>query len=175
MKFLLFLADFLIPFVIFYILLYGMLQGIDVYGSFLSGVKEGLKIVVGIAPTLIALMVSVGVFRTSGALDFLCSLLKPVCDPLSVPVDLLPVFVVRLFSSSAATGFLLDLFKEYGPDSEIGMMASIMMCCTETVLYTITVYYMSVDIKKTRWTLPGALFASLAGAAASIVITRMMS
>ena len=84
---------------------------------------------------------------------------------------MIPVFIVRIFSSSAAVSFVLDIFKEFGPDSSIGMMVSIMMSCTETVIYTITIYYMSIQIKKTRWTLPGALCATVAGAVASVIIT----
>ena len=86
----------------------------------------------------------------------------------------LPVFLVRIFSSSAATSFVLDIFKEYGPDSSIGTMVSIMMSCTETVIYTMTIYYMSVKVTKTRWTLPGAMFATIAGTIASVVITGMI-
>ena len=69
---------------------------------------------------------------------------------------------------------VLDIFKEYGPDSRLGMIVSIMMSCTETVIYTITIYYMSVNIKKTRWTLPGAMFATIAGAVASVAITELI-
>ena len=88
-----------------------------------------------------------------------------------IPAEIIPVFIVRIFSSSAAVSFVLDIFKEYGPDSRIGMIVSIMMSCTETVIYTMTIYYMSINVKKTRWTLPGAMFATLAGAIASVIIT----
>ena len=99
------------------------------------------------------------------------SFLKGVKEGLHIPVEVIPVFIVRIFSSSAAVSFVLDIFKEYGPDSRLGMIVSIMMSCTETVIYTITIYYMSVNIKKTRWTLPGAMFATIAGAVASVAIT----
>lgn len=174
MKLFLFLSDFLIPFSMFYIIIYGFFHGTDVYDTFLSGVKEGFQIVIRIAPTLIALLVSVGIFRASGALDCLCNLFSPVGKLFHIPLELIPILVVRIFSSSAATGFVLDIFKEYGPDSPYGMMASIMMSCTETVIYTMTVYFLSAGIKKTRWTLPGALLATLAGAAASIIITNLI-
>ncbi|MBQ9157037.1 MAG: spore maturation protein [Eubacterium sp.] len=170
MKILLFLSEFILPFCIFYIVIYGYFQGTDVYESFLKGAVEGFKIIWGIAPTLLALLVSVGIFRSSGALDSFCRLFHPLSRLVHIPMELIPVIVVRCFSSSAALGFVLDIFKEYGPDSRIGMTASILMSCTETVLYTITVYFMSIKVKKTRWTLPGALFATLAGAAASVLI-----
>jgi spore maturation protein B len=73
-----------------------------------------------------------------------------------------------MFSSSAATGLVLDLFKEYGTDSRIGLIASVMMCCTETIFYTMSVYFMAAKVKKTRYTLTGALLATLAGIVASV-------
>ena len=165
-KFLLYFSDFIVPFTMFYIVVYGFFNRNDVYESFLKGVKEGFQIVIEIAPTMIALLVSIGIFRASGALDSFSELLAPAGKLLHIPV-----FIVRIFSSSAAVSFVLDIFKEYGPDSRLGMIVSIMMSCTETVIYTITIYYMSVNIKKTRWTLPGAMFATIAGAVASVAIT----
>ena len=167
MKFLLYFSDFIVPFTMFYIVVYGFFNRNDVYESFLKGVKEGFQIVIEIAPTMIALLVSIGIFRASGALDSFSELLAPAGKLLHIPVEVIPVFIVRIFSSSAAVSFVLDIFKEYGPDS-------IMMSCTETVIYTITIYYMSVNIKKTRWTLPGAMFATIAGAVASVAITELI-
>lgn len=174
MKFLLYFSDFIVPFTMFYIIIYGFFNHIDVYENFLKGVKEGFEIVVKIAPTMIALLVSIGIFRTSGALDFISTMITPIGRIFHIPSEIIPVFIVRIFSSSAAVSFVLDLFKEYGPDSKIGMMVSILMSCTETVIYTITIYYMSVKIKKTRWTLPGALFATIVGAIASVIITGII-
>lgn len=172
MKIFLFFSDFIIPFTMFYIVIYGFFNKIDVYESFLKGVKEGFQIVVKIAPTMVALLVSVGVLRASGALEMISHLMEPVGRMLHMPEELLPVFLVRIFSSSAAISFVLDIFKEYGPDSSVGMMVSIMMSCTETVVYTITIYYMSIHVNKTRWTFPGALFTAVVGAAASVIITK---
>ncbi len=170
MQFLLYLSQFVIPFLILYIIGYGMLVQVPVYDSFVRGAQEGLKTVVRIVPTLVGLMVATGVLRASGFLDFLGGLLAGLCGSDYFPAPLLPLTVVRMFSSSAATGLLLDLFKEYGPDSRIGLTASLMMCCTETIFYTMSVYFMTAGIKKTRHTLPGALLASFAGIAASAVI-----
>lgn len=174
MKTFLFFSDFIIPFTMFYIVIYGFFNKIDVYESFLKGVKEGFRIVVKIAPTMVALLVSVGVLRASGAMEAISRMMQPVGEFFHMPSALLPVFLVRIFSSSAAISFVLDIFKEYGPDSSLGMMTSIMMSCTETVIYTVTIYYMSIHVKKTRWTIPGALFTSVVGAAASIILTEKM-
>ena len=91
-----------------------------------------------------------------------------------MPVAGIPIILVRIISSSAAVGLILDIFKEYGPDSLVGNMVSIMMGCTETVFYTMSVYFMSAHIRKTRWTLPGALVATAAGIAASIFLTDLL-
>ena len=119
-------------------------------------------------PTLIGLMVAVGILRASGFLEFLAGLIGKVTDYIGFPSQLVPLSIVKMFSSSAATGLLLDLFKEYGTDSRIGLIASIMLSCTETIFYTMSVYFMAAKVKKTRYTLAGALLATLAGMIASV-------
>ena len=119
-------------------------------------------------------MVAVGMLRASGALDLLSGLITPVTNRLGYPADALPLTLMRLVSSSAATGLLLDIFERYGPDSFIGRFVSVMMSCTETVFYTMSVYFMSVKITKTRHTLTGALIANFTGVIASIFITRWL-
>jgi len=112
--------------------------------------------------------------RTSGFLTFLSSQLQFFTDKISLPAPLVPIILMRLFSSSAATGLTLDVFKEYGTDSYIGLLTSIVMSCTEAVFYVMSVYFIAAGVKKTRWTLPGALIATVAGVVASVVITRMI-
>lgn len=174
MKMILFLSEFMVPLIIFYMVGFGILQKRPVFDDFLAGASEGIKTVAGILPTLIGLISAVGVLRASGFLDFLAELLKVPAELLHIPIPVIPVLLVRVISNSAAIGLVLDLFKVYGPDSYIGTMVSIMMGCTETVFYTMSVYYMSVGIKKTRWTLPGALTATAAGVIASILLTGVL-
>lgn len=174
MDILIFLSEFMVPLVIFYIVGFGFLSKRPVFDDFLRGASEGMKTVVGIMPTLIGLMAAVGVLRASGFLDAAAEFLTIPANFLRIPVPLIPVILVRVVSSSAATGLVLDIFKEYGPDSLIGNMVSIMMGCTETIFYTMSVYFMTAGIRKTRWTLPGALAATAAGIAASIVLAGMM-
>ena len=171
MQFLVYVSAFIIPIVMFYIILHGIVNKVNVYDVFIEGAKDGLKTVVGIMPTLIGLVVAVGVLRASGFLDFVAGLLGNVTEHVKLPAPVVPVILVRMFSSSAATGLVLDIFKNYGPDSSIGRMVSIMMSCTETIFYTMSVYFMAAKVKKTRWTLAGALVATLAGIMASIWLT----
>lgn len=175
MKIILFLSDFLIPLVVFYIILYGIFYKVAIYDSFVKGVKEGFHIVVGIAPTLVGLMAGVVAIRYSGFLEGLAKLLSPLGSLLQIPAPILPIIIVRLFSASAANSLVLDLFREYGTDSLIGLMTSLIMSCTETLFYTLSVYYMSIKVTKTRWTIPGALFSMAAGIGASVVLAYVMA
>lgn len=170
MRLLLFLSNTMIPLIIFYIVGTGLLQKQNIYEEFIRGAEDGFHTVIKIMPTLIGLMAAVGILRASGLLDAVSSLLGNLIGRSIVPAEIIPVFIVRLFSNSAAAGLVLDIFKEYGTDSLLGYSASIMMSSTETVFYTMSIYFMSVKIKKTRWTLPGALLATAAGAAASVAL-----
>lgn len=125
-------------------------------------------------PTLIGLMVAVGILRASGFLEFLSGLIGRFSELIGFPGELVPLTVVKMFSSSAATGLLLDVFKEYGTDSYIGLIASVSMCCTETIFYTMSVYYMTAKVTRTRYTLGGAMFATFAGLIASVILAGAM-
>ncbi|MDO4272968.1 MAG: spore maturation protein [Eubacteriales bacterium] len=170
MKILSYLSNLMIPFLLFYVVGYGLLSRRDIYRDFLDGAKDGLKTVAGIVPTLIGLMTGVGILRASGFLDFIGDLLGKVTGHIGLPPDLVPLTVVRMFSSSAATGLLLDIFKEFGTDSVTGLMAAIVMSSTESVFYCMSVYYGSVKVEKTRYTLPGAILATTAGVGAAVWI-----
>ena len=174
MQFFLYITDFIVPFIILAIVTYGILMRTNVYDNFIKGAKSGFFTVIKIMPTLIGLMVAVGILRASGFLDFLSSIIGHFTAYIGCPGELVPRTIVKMFSSSAATGLLLDIFKEYGTDARLGLIASISMACTETIFYTMSVYFMTAKIKKTRYTLTGALLATLAGLAASVLIAGMM-
>ncbi len=175
MKFLSYISQFMIPFLLLYVIGYGILVKRDIYSDFLEGAKEGLKTVGGLVPVLVGLMTAVGVLRASGFLDFLGKLLGKITTAAGIPPQIVPLGLVRLFSSSAATGLLLDIFKESGADSPVGLMAGIMLSATESVFYCMSVYFGSVGIQKTRYTLAGALIASTAGIIASVwIVTCLM-
>lgn len=124
-------------------------------------------------PTLVGLMVAVGVLRSSGFLAFIGRIFAGVTDKVGFPSELVPLVFIKMFSSSAATGLVLDIFKTHGPDSYIGMITSIMMSCTETIFYTMSVYYLAAKVTKTRYTLTGALISTLVGIIASVVLAGL--
>ncbi len=168
------ISNIIIPIVIFYIIAYGVINKCNVYEEFVKGAKDGFKTVVGIMPTLVALMIAVGVLRASGFLTFLGNLCRPLTELFHFPAELIPLAFIKMFSSSAATGLVLDIFKNYGTDSYIGLITSIMMSCTETIFYTMSVYFLAARVTKTRYTLSGALISTLAGIIASVALAGIM-
>ncbi len=166
-------SNIIIPAIIFYIVGYGMVSKVSVYEHFIKGAKDGLETVVKLVPTLIGLLMAVGVLRSSGFLDFLASLLQGAGERIGLPQEIFPVILVKMVSGSAATGLVLDIFKTHGPDSYIGTLVSIMMSSTETIFYTMSVYFLAAKVTKTRYTLAGALLATFAGIAASVVLAGL--
>ena len=174
MQIFLYISDFIVPFIILAVVVYGLLCRINVYDAFIKGAKSGFLTVIRIMPTLIGLMAAVGILRASGFLGFLASLLGQFTSLIGFPGELVPLSVIKMFSSSAATGLLLDIYKEYGTDSRLGLIASISMCCTETIFYTMSVYFMTAGIRRSRHTLAGARIATFAGLAASVVLADIL-
>lgn len=173
MNIFLFLSNAIIPLFLFFIVSFGLLKKQNIYSDFIEGASDGLKTVIGIMPTLVGLMVAVGVLRASGFLDFLSQILGNLMSFLHFPAELVPIAIVKMFSSSAATGLLLDVYKAFGPDSPLGILASIMMSSTETIFYTMSVYFLAAHVSKSRYTLAGALFTTLVGIIASVMVTGL--
>lgn len=175
-----FLSNLIIPIIIFYIVGYGLLSKTNIFDAFVKGAGDGLKMVFEILPTLIGLMVAIGLMRESGFLTMLSKLLEPVVQLVDFPARVVPLALIKMISSSAATGLLTDIYKEFGTDSREGYLSSLMMCCSETIFYTISVYFLATKDKKHaavsagRWLLTGALLCTFAGIAASVVLTNVI-
>ena len=151
--------------------MYAFSKKMPVYDHFVHGAKNGFHTVLTLAPTIVGLMVAVGMLRASGALELLSSVIKPLADPMGFPSEAVPLTLMRLISSSASTGLLLDLFENHGPDSFLGRFVSVMMSSTETVFYTMSIYFMHIKITKTRMTLGGALVTNFSGVLLSLWIS----
>mgnify|MGYP000885820080 CR=1 FL=1 len=159
-----------IPFILLFILIYGQVKGVKVYNTFIEGAKEGMAITLRIFPYIVAMLLAVGMVRASGGLDFIFFLAKPFTRILNIPEEVLPLIIMKPLSGSGSLGILADTLKEVGADSLPGLIASTIMSSTETVFYTITVYFGSIGIKDIRHTLIAALLADLAGIIATIII-----
>ena len=157
------MLDLLIPLWMLGVSVYALSKKQDIYSALLSGGKEGLKLLFSIAPALIVLLTSVHMLRASGAIDLFSKWLSPVTDFFGIPAETLPLILIRPFSGSAALAVGADLMQTYGPDSLIGRTAAVMLGSTETTFYTISVYFGSVGIKKTRYAIPAALVADFTG------------
>ena len=170
-----YLSSAAVPVVILLIIVYGIIEKIKVFDTFLDGVKEGIEIVIGIFPTLIALFVAIGLLRSSGVLDLIVTLIGPITDLFGMPREIMPLALLRPISGSASMAVATDIMRNYGTDSLIGLITSTLMGSTETTLYTIAIYTAIVKIKKTRFVLFAALIGDLIGAITSVAIWRIMS
>lgn len=170
-----YLSSVAMPAVILIIITYGLIEKNKVFDTFLDGAKEGLEIVLKIFPTLIGLFVAIGALRSSGILDLIINSIQPALKLFNIPSQIMPLALLRPISGSASIAVATDIMREFGVDSNIGLIASTIMGSTETTLYTIAVYTASVGIKKTRFILYAALAADIAGMIASVVIWRILS
>ena len=157
----------IVPFTICGVALYGAFHRVDVYSSLVQGAGEGLSTLVRIVPSLVGLMTAVYMLRASGALELAVLALAPLLERVGLDPELLPLMLVRPISGSAALGVGADLINTYGPDSDLGRMAAVMLGSTETTFYTIAVYFSAAGITRTRYALPAALCADAAGFLAS--------
>ena len=161
------------PLIILLIIFYGVIEKKKVFDVFLEGAKEGIEIVLKIFPTLIGLFVAIGVLRSSGVIDLIIGILKPIINILRIPVEIMPLAMLRPISGSASLAIATDIMKTYGVDSNIGFIASTIMGSTETTLYTIAIYTSCVGIKKIRFVLIASLAADLVGIVISVIIWNM--
>lgn len=168
------ISTFAIPGFMVFVLSYGYIKGVNVYDTFVEGAKEGLSTVVQVFPYMVAMFVAIGIFRSSGAMGILVKILSPLTNLLGIPGEILPLALMRPVSGMASTGILGELFKTYGPDSFIGRVASTMMGSTETIFYTLSIYFGAVGIKKSRYSLWGSLLADIAGLIASIIVCSIV-
>lgn len=163
----------LVPLIIAGVALYGMSRRVDVYNALITGATGGLEILYRIFPALVGLLTAVYMLRASGALDLAAVALGPVLDRLGLPSETVGLMLVRPISGSAALGAGAELISTYGPDSYIGRTAAVMLGSTETTFYTIAVYFGAAGIRRTRYAVPAALCADLAGFMAAAFAVRL--
>ena len=175
MKLINYISIIAVPVTILIILLYGVFEKKNVFDIFLKGANDGVKMVIKIFPTLVGLFLAIGALGSSGILDFIIYLVKPILNIAKIPAEIMPLAILRPISGSGSIAVATDLMKKFGVDSLIGLMVGTIMGSTETTLYTIAVYTSSVNIKKIRFVLFAALTADLTGMIASVAICRILS
>ena len=163
----------LIPLILAGVALYAIVRRVDVYAALVRGAGDGLGTLVRIFPALVGLLTAVYMLRASGALELAEQVLGPVLELLGIPPETVALLLVRPVSGSAALGVGSEIISTYGPDSYLGRVAAVMLGSTETTFYTIAVYFGAVGVSRTRYALPAALCADLAGFAAAAWAVRI--
>ena len=151
------MVDIIIPVLIAFVLFYALIKKVDAYSSFVSGAKGALPLMAGLLPYIIAMFVAVELFRNSGLSEILCKFLAPILNLVGIPSEVCELILIRPFSSNAGYVLLKDIFNVYGVDSYIGKCASVIMGSSDTIFYVSSIYFASVNIKKTGLAIPIAL------------------
>lgn len=167
------LSKIIIPLFVFLIIFYGVKKKVNVYDTFLNGAKEGLIMVFHIAPTIIAMVFAVNIFLDSHFLEGALSFMQPIFELGKIPIDILPMAILRPISGTASLAIMNDIFINFGPDSFVGRLASTLQGCTDTTIYVLALYYGSIKVTKTRYSLPVGLFADVCGIIAAFIITSI--
>lgn len=155
-------SDLIVPCIFALILLAGLLKKRDVFGDFCEGAAEGLETTLRLLPTLVGLMTCIGMLRASGALELLSDAVGPLTERIGVPAEMLPLALLRPFSGSGSLSLCQQLITRYGPDSDLGRIASVLQGSSETTFYTISLYYGSISVTRTRYAVPASLAGDLA-------------
>ncbi len=164
----------MLPMVVAVLVMYGWTRGVRVYDSLVAGARQGFDVAVRIIPYLVAILVVVGMFRASGGIDLITTLLSPLTALIGLPAEALPMAILRPLTGSGAYAIMAEIMTASGPDSVVGYMVSTFQGSTETTFYTLAVYYGAVGIRRTRHTVPACLLADTAGILAAVFIVNLM-
>ncbi|HEX8169426.1 MAG TPA: nucleoside recognition domain-containing protein [Thermoanaerobaculia bacterium] len=163
-----------VPVLLVVIPLIGIIRKVKVYDAFVVGAKDGFDVAVKIIPFLVGLLVAIGMFRASGAMDLLTAALQPIADATQFPAQLVPLAILRTLSGSGSLAYTTDLIKTHGPDSLIGRMAATMYGSSETTFYVLAVYFGAVSVRRTRHAVPAALIGDIVAAIATVAVCIWM-
>lgn len=169
-----FLSGWIIPLFILFILFIGQIKGVKVYEAFVRGAKEGLKTGIKLIPFFLAIFGALAVFRSSGALDFICRLLSPLTKILGIPGEIFPLGLLKPLSGSGSLGYMAEIINKQGPDSPLGLMASVVGGSTETTFYVITVYLGSVGISKQKHTVAMGIAADIVSFFVAVFLSGLL-
>lgn len=168
------LSKIIIPLFVVGVIFYGFKKKINVYDSFLLGAKEGLNITLNIFPAIIAMVFAINIFLDSNFIYFFLNFLKGIFNTLNIPLEIMPMALLRPVSGTASLAIMNDIFLNFGPDSYLGRLASILQGCTDTTIYVLALYFSSIGIKKIRYSLGVGLFADLVGIIMAFILTMLL-
>ena len=168
------LSVFVLPTVIIGFPLYGLYKRVPVYEEFVEGAKEGFKVAVMIIPYLVAILFAIGMFRASGALEFLMEGARPILSAIGIPPEVIPMGIVRPLTGSGSAAIIVDMISQYGEDSLVVKIAATMFGSTETTFYVVAVYFGAVNIKKTRHAIPAGLIADVFAMILAVYVVKLL-
>lgn len=166
--------QYIIPIILALILIIALVRKTPAYETFISGAEDGLKIVVGIFPALLAVLTAAAMLRASGAIDLIINFLSPVTDFFHIPKEIMPLSLISPISGSGSIGILTDILKNYGADSEIGKIASVIMGSTETTFYCLCVYFAKTKVKNTLRAVPCAVIGDITGLLVGVLTIKLL-
>jgi len=156
------------------VITHGLVKKVAVYDEFISGARSGIGLAFRVMPYIIGMVFAIDIFKASGCFDYISAFIGPVLNSIGIPPEVLPLALMRPFSGGASLGLLAGIFTRYGPDSYVGRVSSTMMGSSETLFYTVALYFGSVGVTKTRYTIPVGLAVEVVGLIASCLVCRFM-
>lgn len=167
------ISNLFIPFILIFVISYALFKKVNVYDSFINGVKEGFPLILKMFPSLLAMILAINIFTGSGIVENFFSFLKPLLELFNIPFDILPIAIMRPISGSFGLALLNDLYTQYGPDSFISALSSVIQGSSDTTIYIITLYFGTVGIKKIRYSLWVGLLADMVAVILSLIIVPL--
>ena len=167
------MINYIIPLIVVTIIIYGIYKKVNIFDTFIDGVKEGIKLSINLFPTIFAMIIAITLITDSNIINYICNLLKPLFSKISFPTEVLPLALLRPISGSSSLVILNDILAKYGPDSFIGRLSSVMQGSTDTTIYIISMYFASIGIKKTRYSLTVGLLADLLSVIISFIMVNI--
>ena len=162
-----------IPIFIVFVIFYGFIKKVNIYDAFLEGAKEGLMISFNIFPSIIAMVFAINIFLDSNFVNAVLGVFTPILNLINIPLEIMPMALLRPISGTATLAIMNDIFIKYGPDSYAGRLASVLQGCTDTTIYVLALYFSSIGVKKIRYSLGVGLFADLVGISVAFIITML--
>ena len=168
------ISNLIIPLMVLGIVIYGIIKKINIYDVFVEGSKESYDMVLTMFPCMLAMIFGVNIFIKSGVLEYIFVFFQSILDFLHIPLEIIPMAIMRPISGSSSLAVLNTILENYGPDSFVGRLASVIQGSTDTTFYILTLYFGSIGIKKIRYSLWAGLFADVIGITSAIIIVNLM-
>lgn len=167
------MINYFVPLVVIIIIIYGIYKKVDIFDTFIIGVKEGMKVSINLFPTIFTMIIAISILTNSNVISDLCGIFDSLFSKIGFPSEVFPLAMLRPISGSSSLVFLSDILSKYGPDSFIGRVASVMQGSTDTTIYIIGMYFASVGIKKIKYSLVVGLLADLISVILSVVMVNI--